>query len=181
MKKTTFLLLAMTVFLVLFASACGGSAAPADQAAPAAQAQPNQPADQTTFAPACAAATSCSAPDVKDTEGINTFCVKKVPYQNIMLDPGTTFEPQDSSGELKCQDTGTVVNGKEVITCTGKELWTYDLKLTNTTCGGGSLQAGPQCQAGQGYDAANNCCAPLTGNGGGSVTIKVNIGACPTK
>jgi hypothetical protein len=177
MKKTTFILLAMTVFLVLFASACG-SAAPANQAAPAAQA--NQPADQ-TFAPACAAATSCDAPAVKDTEGINTFCVKKVAYQNIALDAGTTFEPLDPKGELKCVDTGTVVDGKEVITCTGKELWTYDLKLTNTACGGANLQAGTQCAAGQGYDAANNCCAPLTGDTGGSVTIKVNIGACPIK
>jgi hypothetical protein len=168
MRKTTYLLLAMTVFVVLFASACGGSATPA---APAAQAAGAVPACQ---------ATSCTAPAVKDTDVANTFCVEKIPYQNISIEPGTTFEPIDPKGELKCQDSGTVVNGKKVITCTGKQLWTYDLKLTNSSCAGNALATGTgKCQDGSGYDAAQNCCAPLTTGAAGSVTIKVNIGACP--
>jgi hypothetical protein len=194
MKKTTYLLLATTVFVVLFASACGGSAAPATQAAPppvevvqptqapaevvAPTQQPAAPAQ--TFAPACQAATSCAAPDVKSTEGVDTFCVEKVPYQNISVAPGTTFETIDPKGELKCQDSGTVVDGKSVITCTAKELWTYELKLTNSACAANALTTGTgQCQDGLGYDAAQNCCAPLTAADAGSVTIKINMGACP--
>jgi hypothetical protein len=191
MKKTTYLLLATTVFVVLFASACGGSAAPATQAAPppaATQApaagaaapaqQPAAAAQGQSFAPACQAAASCAAPAVKDTEASNTFCVEKIPYQNINVEPGTTFESLDPSGELKCKDSGTVVDGKTVITCSGKQLWTYQLKLTNSACSGGALTNDPsKCQAGSGYDAAQNCCAPVTG-GAGSVTIKVNLGAC---
>ena len=199
MKRTTWFFLAMTVLVTLFAAACGNAAAPAQQAPaapaqqqPAAQ-QPAQPAAQQpaqpaaqgaapaqAFAPACQAATSCTAPDVKDVEAGNTFCVEKIPYQNISVDPGTKFEVIDPKGELKCQDSGTVVKGKEVITCSGKQLWTYQLKLTSASCGGGALASGTgKCQDGQGYDAAQNCCAPMTTGDAGSVTIKVNIGACP--
>jgi hypothetical protein len=193
MKKTTYFLLAVTVFVVLFASACGGSAAPATQAAPppaevvptqapAEAAQPVQPPAATaqTFAPACQAGTSCAAPDVKDTAADQTYCVEKIPYQNIAVMPGTTFESLDPTGELKCQDSGTVVDGKNVVTCTGKQLWTYELKLTNSACAANALATGTgQCQEGLGYDAAQNCCAPLNAAATGSVTIKVNIGACP--
>jgi hypothetical protein len=195
MKKTTYLLLAMTVFVVMFASACGGSAAPATQAAPpptevvptqapattAPTAAPVQPvATVQTFAPACQAVTSCAAPDVKDSEAATTYCVQKIPYQNINVAPGTTFEPVDPKGELKCQDSGTVVGGKNVITCTGKQLWTYELKFTNSACAANALATGTgQCQDGLGYDAAQNCCAPLTAADASSVKIKVNMGACP--
>jgi hypothetical protein len=195
MKQITYLM-AITVFVVLFASACGGTA-PATQAAPPPaevvptqapqQAAPTQaPAEQPaapaqTFAPACQAATSCAAPSVKDTEASSTYCVEKIPYENIAVDPGTTFEVLDPTGDLKCQDSGTVVDGKNIITCTSKQLWTYELKLTNSSCAAGALATGTgQCQEGLGYDAANNCCAPIAAGDAGSVTIKVNMGACPT-
>jgi hypothetical protein len=193
MKKTTHLMIVMTVFVVLFATACGGTTVPAAQppvesapnqapveAAPTqAPAEPAAPAQ--TFAPACQAAISCAAPDVKDTQAADTYCVEKIPYQNILVMPGTTFEELDPKGELKCQDSGTVVDGKNVITCTSKELWTYELKFTNSACAASALATGTgQCQEGLGYDAANNCCAPLgAGDAAGSVVIKVNMGACP--
>jgi hypothetical protein len=194
MKKSTYLMLAVTVLVVLFASACSGAAAPATQAAPppvevvptqapveVAPTVAEQPvATVQSFAPACQAATSCAAPEVKNTEAIDTFCVDKIPYQNINVVPGTTFEALDPSGELKCQDSGTVVDDKNVITCTGKQLWTYELKFTNSACAANALTTGTgQCQDGLGYDAAQNCCAPLAAADAGSVTIKVNMGACP--
>jgi hypothetical protein len=120
MKKTTYFLLATTVLVILFASACGGSAAPASQATAAPQ--------------------SAAAPDVKDTEPAETYCVKKIPYQNISVDSGTTFEALDPKGELKCQDSGTVVDGKTVLTCSGKQEWTYDLKLTSSSGGSKTIK-----------------------------------------
>ncbi len=192
MRKSIYLLLAMTVLMVLFVSACG-SPAPATQAAPPpaevvptqapveAAAPTQQPAPTAqTFAPACQAVTSCAAPDVKEIAGDQNYCVEKIPYQNISVAPGTTFESLDPTGEFKCQDSGTVVDGKNVLTCTGKELTAYDLKFTNSACAANALATGTgQCQEGQGYDAAQNCCAPLTDASAGSVTIKVNMGACP--
>ena len=195
MKKTTYLLLATTVLVVLFASACGGSAAPATQAAPPVEIVPTtapvdvvapataqQPAPSVqAFAPACQAATSCAVPVVEemDTEVTKTYCVEKIPYQNILVPPGTAVEALDTSGDFKCKDSGTVVDGKTVLTCTGKQLWAYELKLTNTACSASALTTGTnQCQEGLGYDAAQNCCTPLTGGDSGSVTIKVNLGSC---
>jgi hypothetical protein len=195
MKKTT-ILVAMTVFLVLFASACGGSPAPVEPAAQApvenppaveqpADAPAEEPAPAQAFAPACQTSSSCTAPTLTDTEANNTYCVTKIPYQNIMAPAGTIFEPISKEGDpeffpLICDDSGTVVDGLNVFSCRGAELWTYDLKITPAGCGA-SLQTGTaQCAEGQGYDAAQNCCAPVTG-GGGSVTIKVNMGACPIK
>ena len=73
-----------------------------------------------------------------------------------------------------------VVDGKTVITCFGKELYRFDLKLTNTACGGASLQTGTgQCQEGYGFDAAQQCCAPVGGDSAGSVVVSVELGACP--
>ena len=185
MRKPTYLLLVMTVLMVLFVSACG-SPAPATQAAPPAEVVPTQapveaaaPTVQ-TFAPACQAVTSCAAPDVADVAGDKNYCVEKIPYQNIAVPPGTTFESLDPAGEFKCEDSGTVVDGKNVITCSGKELTAYELKLTNSACAANALATGTgQCQEGLGYDAAQNCCAPLTDASAGSATITVNMGACP--
>jgi hypothetical protein len=197
MKKTTIFLVAMTVLLVLLTSACGGSPAPAEPAAqqpaaeqptavPPVEAAPTQEAAPAqAFAPACQTASSCSAPTITDTEADNTYCVTKVPYQNIMAPAGTIFEPLRKEGDpefypLVCEDSGTVVDGLNVFSCRGAELWTYDLKITTAACSS-NLQTGTgQCAEGEGYDAAQNCCAPV-GNSGGSVTIKVNMGACPIK
>ena len=96
MKRTTWFLLAMTVMAALFVSACGGAAqAPAPQqqqqpqqqqpAAPAQQQQQQPAAPAQSFAPACQASASCSAPAVKDTEASSTYCVQKIPYQNITV------------------------------------------------------------------------------------------------
>jgi hypothetical protein len=141
MKKTNSILMLTAVFVVILATACSTPAAPATQAAPPvveqpAQEQPVVPAD-TQSAPVepSAAPVEPSGGELvfPDTVAAETYCVTKIPYQNLFLDSSITFEPQDPSGELKCADSGTQVDGKNVITCTGKELWTYELKLTDTS------------------------------------------------
>jgi hypothetical protein len=106
--------------------------------------------------------------------------VQKIPYINIPIDAGVTWEAL-SPDKLTCQDTGAVVEGKHIITCHGTELWTSELRLTNSACGGSTtLATGTgQCPDGFGYDAAQLCCAPLTGGASASTTIKVNMGGCP--
>lgn len=142
MKKTKSILMLTAVFVVIFAAACGAPAAPATQAAAPAVQQPvvEQPAVQQPAAEQPTAEQPVTAPLVlTDTVASETYCVQKIPYQNIMLDPGATFESLDTKGELKCADSGTVVDGKNVITCTGKELWTYELKIT-TEAGSGVMK-----------------------------------------
>ncbi len=194
MKKTTYILAAMAVLLAVFASACGGApsaptAAPAPtQAPPPAVEQPTQtviviqPTTGPAFAPTCQnVSSSCTVPDVKDTVAAETTCVQKIPYQSIFVPEGTTFEVLDPTN-LTCIDNGGIVNGKHVIECHGKELWTTELKLTNVACGSNTLVTGTgQCQDGYGFDSTQNCCAPVTSDAGNSITIKVNMGGCPNK
>lgn len=117
MKKTNPILMLMAIFVVIFATACGGKS--------------SEPT---------AVNTVNTAPLVlADTNPVDTYCVEKIPYQNILLEPGVNFEITDSSGELKCADSGTDVDGKNVITCTGKELWTSDLKIVSSS-GSGTMK-----------------------------------------
>jgi len=96
------------------------------------------------------------------------------------VEPGTAFEVLDKSGDFTCNDSGTVVDGKTVITCFGKELNSFDLKLTNGACGGAKLEKGTgRCQEGFGLDSAQQCCAPLGGDASGSVVVTVDLGPCP--
>lgn len=147
---------------------------------PTQQLSPSKPPTR-AFAPFCQnSGSSCAAPDVRNVDALDTYCVKKIPYINILVDPGTTFEVLDRSGNYACADSGQKVDGKTVLTCTGKELFSFNLKLTNPKCSDGDLVTGTgQCQDGFGFDATRACCAAIAGSGAGSVTIEVNMGACP--
>lgn len=202
MKKSIYILSGFAVFMILFVSACGGApAAPAATSVPPTQAPtvevqaptvevqaPSpEPAPTTqAFAPACQAVSSCTAPDVVTDKPVEqTICIKKIPWQNFLVAEGTVFEyvPKEGDPELYpliCKDTGAKQDGKVYIGCHGSQLWTYNAKVTNPSCASSALQEGTtSCAEGQGYDSANNCCAPLAAGDAGSVIIKVNLGACP--
>ncbi len=139
--------------------------------------QPVIPSNVVSQAPVCQASNSCEALDAVQ---IPLDCVKKVPYTNVLVPPDTTFQVVDSSGAFICNDTGVVVNGKKVVTCHGKQLNSFELTLTNPSCGGSTLSTGKgQCQNGYGFDAAEKCCAPLSGAAAGSTTVSVWLGECP--
>ena len=129
-------------------------------------------------APICQASQTCAA---LDAEQMPITCVKKVPYANVLVPIGTTFEVLDQSGDFMCLDTGVVTNGKEVLTCHGTELYSFQLRLTNVSCSASALTTGTgQCDDGYGYDAVQKCCAPITAGSAGSTIVSVNLGACPT-
>jgi len=116
MKKTTYMMIVMAVLVVLFVSACGGTA-------------PQAASGNQELAPVCQSSGSCSAPVVKDTIASDRYCVDKVPYQNILIDEGVKFEILDPS-TLTCVDNGTKVDGKHVIECHGKPAWKTQVKFT---------------------------------------------------
>ena len=193
MKPKHYSLAAVALLVAALAAACSAPApvaptsppsAPTFSPPPTAQALATAaPAIQPTtanpvLAPICQASTSCEA---LNAEQIPLDCVKKVPYVNVLVPPGTNYEVLDKSGDFVCDDTGMVVNGKQVLTCRGKVLFSFQLKLTNAACDSGALQTGTgQCQEGYGYDAAQNCCAPVSAGSGGSTTVTVNLPGCPT-
>lgn len=128
-------------------------------------------------APLCRASQTCAA---LNAEQIPISCVKKVPYTNVLVPPGTTFDVLDPSGDFMCLHTGVVVNGKEVITCHGRELDSFQLKLTNAACLANALTTGTgQCDSGYGYDAQQKCCAPVDNGASGPTVVTVNLAACP--
>ncbi len=189
MKQTLYSLAAVGFLVALLAAACTAPAptqqppAPAPTLAapaPTVAAPAVQPATASgaVQAPICQASATCEA---LNAEQIQLECVKKVPYTNVLVPPGTKFEVLDKTGAFTCDDTGVVVNGKEVLTCRGKVLFSFQLKLTNAACDGAALTTGTgQCQEGYGFDSAQNCCAPVSAGSGGSTTVTVNLSACPT-
>src|SRR5574340_642514 len=163
---------AIASVLMVIAAACAPTAAAPTQPKSAAAGQPVAAVQSATI---CQTGSACQVPSAEQHE---IDCVNKMPYTNVLVPPGMTFEVLDNSGDFTCNDSGTVADGKQVITCFGKELYGFDLKLTNNTCGGGNLQAGTgQCQEGYGFDASQQCCAPLGGDSGGSGVVSVELGA----
>lgn len=166
-------LAAMACLAVAIAAACAPTAAPTQ----APSANVGQPIAAVESAPICQAGSACQVPSAEQNQ---IDCVNKMPYTNILVEPGTSFEVLDKSGDFTCNDSGLVVDGKSVISCFGKELYRFDLKLTNSACGGANLQTGTgQCQDGYGFDASQQCCAPVGGDSAGSVVVSVEMGACP--
>jgi hypothetical protein len=144
---------------------------------PAAPAPTEQPAASPQFAPVCQSAAAVSPAEVQQVE---IGCVDKVPYTNVLVAANTQYEVLDKTGTFKCSDSGMVVDGKTVLTCYGKPLYTFDLKLSGSGPGSTAPSTGTdQCQQGYGYDAAQQCCAPLSASASGSSTVQINLGACP--
>jgi hypothetical protein len=174
MQRPTFSLAAIALLVTIAAAACS-SATPAAQQPAAPPANQQSAAVQT--APLCQNAGTCKAPTA---EFFQLDCVNKVPYTNVLVPPGTKFEVLDKSGDFKCSDSGALSKGKMVITCYGRQLYGFDLKLTGAACGASNLATDTgQCQQGYGYDAAQQCCAPVSGGSSGSTTVHVDLGGCP--
>ena len=194
---------AAAMVLVLLVGAACSTAAPATQAPaagslptepPAAAPATSQPAAQAPVPPPTSPGTAAQqpaggqlAPICQTASACPTFsaeqheigCVEKIPYTNIVVPPNTQFEVMDKSGNFKCTDSGTTVDGQTVLTCHGKQLYSFDLKLTGAACSASMDANSDQCQEGYGYDSAQQCCAPLQAQASASTTVHVDLGACP--
>ena len=194
--KTARILFVFMVATLFLLTACGG-AAPAEPAPPVeqppavepptAEPAPVQPPEPTApeptqpqYAPFCEdAPAGCEAPTVEMLD--NKYCIEKVPYAIMSVPAGTTYESLDP--DMACVDQ-LHSDGSLRVTChsvTGKQLWSYDLKVCNGTCSAPALEIGTgQCPDGYGYDSASLCCAaPSPASGDGCTTYTVDLGACP--
>ena len=190
MKNARFLFVFVAVIAVLL-TACGGPA-PATESAPVVEqppvvepttppstTAPTEPA-QPQYAPFCeaSAATGCEAPTVTMLD--KQYCVERVPYAIMSAQAGTVYESQDP--DMECVDQ-MHNDGTLRITChsiSGKDLWSYDLKVCNSACSATSLEMGTgQCPEGYGYDTANQCCsAPAPSSSDGCTIYRVDLGVC---
>lgn len=136
-------------------------------------------ATQPQYAPFCEAAVSaCEEPSITVLD--NKYCIEKVPYAIMSVSAGSTYESSDL--DFQCVDQ-MHSDGTMRVTChsvTGKQLWSYDLKVCNGACNVPALQMGTgQCPEGYGYDSAKACCAaPAPASNDGCTVFKVDLGAC---
>jgi len=193
--RLTFVYLAVTAFLL---AACGGptpvpettatieqssTVEPTSPPPPTPTIAPAEPspvqATQSQYAPFCESAPpSCEAPTVTMLD--NKYCIKKVPYAIMSVAAGTTYESQDT--DMQCVDQ-MHSDGTMRVSChsiTGKQLWSYQLKVCNSACSAPTLQTGTgQCPEGYGYDSFDSCCAaPVPASSDGCTMYQVDLGAC---
>jgi serine/threonine-protein kinase len=137
--------------------------------APVLASAPTQP----EFAPFCQAApTTC---DVPAANVLDKFCVQKVPYTLMSFPEGTTFEVVTSG--FTCTDEG-LRDGNQMVSCSGPELISFDLKVCNSACTTETVSADGQCPQGYGYDSAQQCCAAAPAPDSGCTVIRVDLRDC---
>ena len=123
------------------------------------------------FAPACAVGIAIPVPLVKET---NKICIEKKPYTAISIPEGASFDPLDPS-QLTCVKERSS-DGKTLISCTGQELFSYDLKVCVPPVVS-SADAG-KCAEGELFESANQCCLAPPAEGAGCTIFKVDLRAC---
>jgi len=122
------------------------------------------------FAPACAAGIVIPTPDVRET---NKVCVTKIPYTAISIPEGATFESLNP--KLTCAKE-TTSNGKTIISCTGQQLFSYNLKVCVPPVVS-SADIG-KCTQDSVFDSANQCCVAAPPDGAGCTIFKVDLRSC---
>lgn len=142
------------------------SATPAKSLAPATESITSPQA----FAPACAAGVAIPTPVVKET---NKVCVQKIPYTAISIPEGATFESLKPQFSCALEATS---NGKSVISCTGQQLFSFDIKVC-TPPAVSSADSG-KCGQGSTFNSANQCCLVTPPNGAGCTIFKVDLRGC---
>ncbi len=122
------------------------------------------------LAPACSAEIGIPTPIVRET---NKACVMKIPYTSVSIPEGAAFESINPS--LKCA-IETTSDGKSIVACTGRQLYSYDLKVcVPPVVANEDLN---KCSADSVFLSANQCCAPIPADGAGCTIFKVDLRAC---
>jgi len=109
---------------------------------------------------------------IKET---NKGCTRNVPYTNYAIPKGSTFEPM--SEEFKCELVGER-DGMDLIVCTGKPLFTFDLRVCLPVNAPLLEVNSDKCQPGLGYDEVSQCCAPVPTDDASCVIFKARTTGC---
>jgi hypothetical protein len=195
MKQLIFIFAAILVLGLLAACAAQPAAQTEAPAAPVVQqpaVQPTVPppppepaqteapaATEPQYAPFCAdgGTAACSAPqvDVRDQ-----FCTEKVPYTLLGMPVGTTYEVLTDG--FSCGSDYVLTDGvTNIVTCTGPELQSFQLKVCDPSCVGTDSSMGMGlCPDGYTYDPNQQCCNQAQPSGqNGCVEMTIDINACP--
>jgi len=121
------------------------------------------------FALTCPAGIAIPTPVVDE---LFKECAAKLPNTAITIPEGATFESLNS--KMTCNEVRTS-NGKTTISCTGPQLFSYDLKVCVPPVAS-SADAG-KCDQGSTFNSANQCCLAAQPDAG-CTTFKVDLKAC---
>jgi hypothetical protein len=90
-------------------------------------------------------------------EQSSVFCTNKVPYNLVLINPGSTYEVL--SDGFKCSDEG-MKDDKQMITCTGQMASTFEIRVCDPACAIPAVQVEiTQCPQNYFYHTQLGCCA----------------------
>jgi hypothetical protein len=110
-------------------------------------------------------------------EQSSLFCSSKVPYNLILINPGSTVEI--SNADVTCSDGG-MKGGKQILTCTGPMASYFELRVCDPACAIPTFQAETtDCPQDYQFDEFLQCCAqrpqPVDQN---CVVLKLQTKSC---
>jgi hypothetical protein len=129
-----------------------------------------------TFAPMCQPPKEVQPPLLSLIKETSRTCNSGVPYTTIAIPKGATFTPVDDA-EFKCTPVGTRGNS-DLITCTGKPLFAFDLKVCMPVPLPTLITDTNKCPSGTGFDEGHQCCAQLPPADAGCVIFKAGTTGC---
>jgi serine/threonine-protein kinase len=134
------------------------------------------PVVEVVLAPICPAEAvpPVSKPTVRET---NKSCIEKKPYTTLSLPEDAIFE---SLREGFTCIREAVTEGKLLISCTGLELYSFDLKVCNpqpVSTPVSPADAG-RCAEGTNFNAANQCCAAPPPEDASCTIFQVDLRDC---
>jgi len=127
------------------------------------------------FAPACRPPAPPPVPLESLIQETNRFCTTGVPYTTYLMPKDATFEPM--SPDFKCTLAGEK-NGKSLVTCSGKPLFAFDLKVCMPVDLPPLDMQSDKCSSGNGFDEKNQCCAAPPPENAGCVIFKTGTTGC---
>jgi serine/threonine-protein kinase len=125
------------------------------------------------FAPACQAGVVSQIP-TPAVRLYNQACSKKVPYSVLTIPQGSTFT--SLSPDLTCVSSGSL-GDKMQITCQAINPYSYNIKVCSPPPTSLASANTGQCQQGDSYDSANQCCSAPQPDAG-CITYKVDLKTC---
>jgi hypothetical protein len=111
------------------------------------------------------------SPNVRET---NIDCIQKIPYTTVSIPLGAVFE--SLSSEMTCTVVKTQVEDV-LISCTGRELFSYELKVCNPKPIIAASEPG-RCPQDAGFNEADQCCVKPPAEAAGCTVFQVDLKSC---
>lgn len=134
-----------------------------------------QPVALATVPPACSAglaATAYPTPVVKEHQKL---CNNKLAFTILEIPQGATYTPQKAG--YTCTEAGAL-NGQRLVSCTGPDLTSFQLKVCSPAPTAIAPVSGSQCTAGATFDSANQCCMAAPAADAGCTLFQVDLKSC---